>query len=400
MNPKKATTHSKPSYLKKIDDFFTSKIWIIFIAILLIGLYLRFYQIEAAISFGWDQSRDAWEIRNILHGGFTLIGPRTGVGHMHLGPVYYYLLAPFYYLTNFDPMGSNYFNILSNIFNFVVLFVVTRKIFGNYAAAFVVLIYSVNHYLILLSQIPWNVTLMTGFAVLIFYSIVQIYNEKYKWVFILWALSGFYFNLHFTAVFIPIINILSLLFVKNKKKVIYYSLLSLPLYFIWFVPVIIYGLQTGGGDSNLLKNFFRDYYIGFHFRFFLHRASDAFIQFDRLLYNPFLKYLTFILPAVFAVLIALEKDKRKRLLGYLIALWFIVPWVGFSLYGGPLSEYYFLYNAPMVLFVMFYIQQKLAKLQPALFLMLFTLFWSYYIFQNTKDLWVKPTYGGLYRAKR
>ena len=76
--------------------------------IVLIGMYLRFYKIEYIQSFGWDQGRDAWLVRDIINGKIVLNGPRTGIGHFHLGPLWYYLLVPFYLLTNLDPVGAIY----------------------------------------------------------------------------------------------------------------------------------------------------------------------------------------------------------------------------------------------------------------------------------------------------
>ena len=70
-----------------------------FFGLLLIGLYLRFWNIENSFQFGWDQARDAWKVRDILTGTLVLNGPRTGIGHFHLGPIWYYYLAPFYFLT-------------------------------------------------------------------------------------------------------------------------------------------------------------------------------------------------------------------------------------------------------------------------------------------------------------
>jgi 4-amino-4-deoxy-L-arabinose transferase-like glycosyltransferase len=171
---------------------------------------------------------------------------------------------------------------------------------------------------------------------------------------------------------------------------------------IWLVPNVIDALLTGGGDINTFNNFLKDYYIGFHFQFFLHRAKDTFIMFDKLLYYPGFLPLVYILPGIYAVLVVLEKDIKKRIRGYLIALWFVVPWIGFTIYGGSLSEYYYLYNAPMVLYIFVYIQQKLLNITkiPALpTLIILGAIWGFYIYQNTYDLWIKPAYGGLAKQK-
>ena len=204
--------------LSKLNTLVIEKPWVFFVIILIIGLYLRFNHIGEVIAFNWDQGRDAWEIRNIIQGKLTLIGPKTGIGEFHLGPIYYYLLVPFYYAANLDPMASNYFNILANIVNFIIIFAVTKKIFNNYAALFVTLLYATSTYLTVINRIPWNVTLMPGVAALIFFSIINVYREKYRWVFAAWILSGFYFNLHFTAIFLPLIVGTSFIFVKKKKR--------------------------------------------------------------------------------------------------------------------------------------------------------------------------------------
>src|SRR3990167_11336272 len=115
---------------------------ILFLLLVLVGLYLRFWNFENSISFGWDQARDAWKTRALLGGKWVFDGPRTGVGHFHLGPLWFYLLWPFYYLTGWDPIGAIYLNFFVNIFNFVALFWVTRKVFSDNAALFVTFLYA------------------------------------------------------------------------------------------------------------------------------------------------------------------------------------------------------------------------------------------------------------------
>lgn len=384
--------------LSKIIFQRAGKEWLVFIFILIIGLYLRFYGIQETVQFGWDQGRDAEVVRNILHGKFTFIGPRTGIGHFHLGPVYYYMLAPFYYFANLDPMASNYFNFVANIINFVIIFIVTKKIFNNRTALFVITIYAASSYL-MGSRIPWNVTLMPGISMLIFFSIYKVYQGNYLWIIAAWLLSGFFFNLHFTAIFLPPILILSFIFVKDKLKTIKYTLLSLPFYTIWFVPNLIHEIQNYNSDYYRLLNFWNDYYIGFHFRFMLHRLPEAFIQFSAIINHPPVAAIKYIVPLIFLVVTVFFGKKKERLFAYLISLWFIIPLIGFTIYGGPLSDYYFLSSAPIVLLIIGYLQDKIFKLKikPLYFLLLILL--GIYIFLNTKESWVKPKYGGLTAQK-
>lgn len=378
------------------------KFALIFLLIVLVGMYLRFYKIEYTQSFGWDQARDAWLVRDIIHGKIILNGPRTGIGHFHLGPLWYYLLVPFYLLTNLDPSGAIYLNILVNLLNFIAIFYVSKKIYGNKAALFISFIYATNNYLIQINRTAWNVSPIPGVAALIFYGIYKVvYEKKYKWILIISCLTGLFLHLHFTVVFLPLIIILSLILVKNKKKAFIWGAASLPLLFVWFIPNILYDIQSKNNNSSLFVNFLKDYFInGFHFKFFLFRLNDAFIQFQTILSLPkAYSLLKFVVPAIYFVALLFEKEKKQKILGYLILLWFIVPAFGYSFYGGTTSEYYMLMNSVLVIYILVYLQQKLLKIKFKPIIYLLIIFWCYFTYFQTKDLWIKNNDGGLVKQK-
>lgn len=389
--------------IKKLLNFIQKyKYILIFLLIIVIGMYLRFYRIEFVQSFNWDQARNAWKVRDIIKGQIVLNGPRTGIGHIHLGSLWYYLLVPFYYITNLDPVGAIYLNIIVNLFNFITIFLVTKKIYGKKAALFVSFIYATNKYLIEINRISWNVSPVPGVAAIIFYSIYQIvYENNEKWIFILSFLTGLFFHLHFSVVFLPLIIVFSLIIAKDKKKVFIYGLMSLPLFIIWFIPSVFYDLQSKSTNINLFNNFLKDYLIkGFHLKFFLYRIHDAFIQFQMILSLPrTYNFLKFIIPGIYLVTFFFEKVKKQKILGYLIFAWFIVPSFGYSFYGGSTSEYYMLMNSLLVIYVAYYLQSKLIKLKfkPAIYLLV--IFWSVFTYFQTKDLWIKNQNNGLVKQK-
>lgn len=380
-----------------------NKYILLFLVIVIIGMYLRFYRIDSIQEFGWDQARDAWKTRDIIKGQIVLNGPRTGIGHMHLGPLWYYLLVPFYYLTNLDPKGAIYLNIIVNLFNFIAIFFTTKKIYGDKAALFVSFIYATNKYLIGINQTAWNVSPIPGVAVIIFYSIYKIiFESNYKWIFILSFLTGLFSHLHFSVVFLPLIILLSLILAKDKKKLLIYGLASLPLCLIWLLPIVFYDLQSKNANMNLFNNFLKDYLIkGFHLRFFLLRINDAFIQFQTILSLPKTpNFLKFIIPGIYLVTLLFEKIKKQKILGYLIFLWFLVPAFGYSFYGGTTSEYYMLMNSLMVIYIVYYLQAKLLKLKfkPTIYLLM--IFWAIFFYYQTKGLWIRNMNNGLNKQKR
>src|SRR4030067_1802798 len=75
--------------------------------ILLVSAFLRLYRIGDYMTFLGDEGRDALIVYNILHGKLTLLGPTASVGGFFLGPIYYYFMAVFTLLFNYNPIGPS-----------------------------------------------------------------------------------------------------------------------------------------------------------------------------------------------------------------------------------------------------------------------------------------------------
>ena len=79
-------------FLAKLKSSFSFPIF----AVILLAAALRFYRIREYLTFLGDEGRDVLVVkRMLLDGKFTLLGPITSVGSIYMGPVYYYLTAPF-----------------------------------------------------------------------------------------------------------------------------------------------------------------------------------------------------------------------------------------------------------------------------------------------------------------
>ncbi len=378
------------------------KYFFIFLIILVVGLYLRFYGIESypEKAFGWDQARDAWKVRDILKGMLVLDGPKTGIGNMHLGPLYFYLLAPFFALTKLDPVASIYFTIVVNIITFIILYLVTQKLFSKKSALFAVFLYSVSNYVIKQNQIPWNVSLVPLTSILIFYTLYRIKTGgKNYWYIILGILTGFFFHLHFTAVFIPPIILLSLFSYKRDIKNLFLLVESFAVAVLFLIPTLIFDLKSSHGEFYKYSDFIKNYIHSFHLRFFLLRLTDAFVQFKLIIFFSLGSILQYVVPFLFGFVILFEKDKNKKLIGLLMLPWFVIPLIFFTIYAGPISDYYFLLQLPLVILIIIFLQQKLLQISPK-FLLLLTIIWIFYAYTNTKEFWIKPTGGGLNRQKQ
>ncbi|MEO6508339.1 MAG: hypothetical protein ABIO02_00135, partial [Patescibacteria group bacterium] len=260
-------------------------------------------------------------------------------------------------------------------------------------------------YLIAVTRTPWNVSPVFGVSSLIFLCIYQIVQKKeYNYIPWLAFLTGLFFHLHFSIVFIIPIILASFILLKEKKKVLIIGLKSLPLFLIWFIPTLIFDMRAGSdSSSHLFNNFIKDYVVSaFHPKLMVKRFNDAFVQFQTVLsFSPALFFLRYIPLTIFGFVAYFEKDKKKRTLTFLMALWFIVPAVVYPLYTGVTSEYYVLINAPIVIFILIYLQEKLLKKfeYKKAVIVLLLIIWAYYAYRNTNNLWVKRSYGGLHEQK-
>ena len=72
--------------------------------ITLLSLYLRLYRIGEFMTFLGDEGRDVRIVRDLItKGNLVFIGPRTSIGNMYLGPLYYYMMAPALFLSRLNP---------------------------------------------------------------------------------------------------------------------------------------------------------------------------------------------------------------------------------------------------------------------------------------------------------
>lgn len=381
--------------------------WLLFLVITAIGMYLRFWHIGNSYEYGFDQVRDAWKVRDILNGKLILDGPRTGVGDFHIGPLWYYYLTPFYWYFNRDPIAAMYANIPINLFNFAALYWVTNKIFGRPFALVSVAVLAVSRYLITITMVPWNVAPVIGVSALILYGLYRIVFERSRW----WipgavTLAGLFFHLHAAFVFVVgSIAVTLLALAPDRRVVIKWALLSLPLFFIWFIPIIIFNLQQIN-DVGRLQGFATTSVInGFHPRIMARQAISGLAMFQVMwgLGGDPLLWTRFVVPVLFAVLTFFTKNAYDRRLYWLLAIWCSMPVFMYMLYTGPTSEYYVLLTAPVIVWIVLLLLRSAARrfgrrgeygMSALVVVALVGFTWW-----QTTDLWIKPEYAGYWRQR-
>jgi 4-amino-4-deoxy-L-arabinose transferase-like glycosyltransferase len=118
----------------KLEKRFKLIIALIFI----VALAIRWWYLPSnAITFAYDQARDAFVAGQILGGDLKILGPSvSGVPNFYHGVLYYYLISPAYLLGQGSPIAVAYWLSFLNALCVFVVFFLAKKMTGKLLPAF------------------------------------------------------------------------------------------------------------------------------------------------------------------------------------------------------------------------------------------------------------------------
>src|SRR5260221_8657334 len=169
--------------MRKVLNFFKKPQNIILILILVFSAFLRLYKIADYMSFLGDEGRDVLVVYNILHGHLTLLGPTSSVGGFFLGPIYYYFMAPFLLLFNYDPVGPAVMIALFGIATVWLVYFVASKFFSKPVGLIASFLYAISPLVIAYSRSSLNPNPMPFFILSLLYLLYKGLEEK-RWRYI------------------------------------------------------------------------------------------------------------------------------------------------------------------------------------------------------------------------
>lgn len=378
-----------PNFARFVSRY---RVFIVFLILLLVHIFLRFYQLEERANFGWDQTDNAWAAqRIIIEKKYPLIGMVAKLSAINIGPLYYYFISFFYFLTNMDPVASPLAAGFTSIINFFIIFYVIKKIFNLKTAFLAIFIYTVSFPLIDAYRTQGPINFIAPVSLLIFYFLYRVLRGENFYILPMALIVGLSLHVHFTSVFYPIIILLAIPFFPKNKTTLYYLLLSLPIVLIFLLPNIIRDIQDGTSMGNILLNYGQTYYHGFHLRRMLQISHDAFIEFESILSIGALRNSVFVYLPLF-ILINFFNQRRKNLpLCYLAFLWFFVPWVVFATYSGEITHYYFYSTMFIVILILSFLTMWLWGKNSLVLRLIIISFWGYYTFFNLHNFLISRT---------
>lgn len=387
--------------------------------ILVLAAFLRLYRISDYMTFLGDEGRDVLVVYNILHGHLTLLGPTASVGGFFLGPIYYYFMAPFLFLSDYNPVGPAIMVALFGVATVWLVYKIGSEFLDEYVGMVCALLYSISPVVIAYSRSSWNPNIMPFFSLLTIYFIfLATEKNKFKYFFLTGIFLGVAMQLHYLTIFLFAIIIIytflaRVLYLENGYKQIIQRIID---DFFYILIGFIIGSSTflafevRHGFPNI-RSIFRfilfSHETGVSGNFFTIIKDVFFRLFGRLignfpppeqitLQNNFrllLWYYFILLTALFSSVLLLSeffkslvlKDKNgKKYL--LLSIWLIAGITLFGFYKKSIYDYYFGFMFPLPFLILGNFLVLMWKKRNIVFKIFAFLSFAFFIFINLNSI--------------
>lgn len=350
---------------------------ILLAVILLAALCIRMYKIGDFLVFLGDEGRDVLVVKGILEGNLTLLGPRASAGDFFTGPIYYYMMAPFLWLSHFDPVGPAIMVALFGVATVYLVYYAGKLFFNARAGLIAAALYAVSPLVVVYSRSSWNPNVVPFFSLLIVILLYKALTQKNTWryFFAIGILLGIAVQLHYISLFLGAAVAVSLLLTHiiqhQKKQIIVLLKRYLQIFggfLVGFSPFLAFEVRHNFQNLKAISAFI----LGSNtekgyatYDVFYQPIADIFFRlFARLVYNfppPALyKHYSIIFLQVFgglivllaiAAIVVLLKNKNK-IANILLLVWLVVGTVLFGLYKKPIYDYYMVFMFPLPFLIM------------------------------------------------
>lgn len=338
---------------------------------LLAAAFLRLYRISDYMTFLGDEGRDVMIAKGILEGDFTLLGPRASAGDFFLGPIYYYMIAPFLWITRLDPVGPAIMVALIGIATVFLVYLVGKQFFGARAGIMAAMLYAVSPLVIAYSRSSWNPNPMPFVSLLSLYLLyLAVKKESIKLFVVVGFLLGIAMQLHYLTTFLGAIVFFFVLIgdlLHERKKIIIRYIKHYLSLFIGFVvglsPFLLFEVRHGFPNFKTIYSFifidsaakgyppqesFSSHITDTFFRVF-GRLVTMFPPPEQIEAQKFANieiwyWGTLILALASIAALFFVKDKLKILL---LGLWLVFGVVLFGFYKKSIYDYYFGFMFPL-----------------------------------------------------
>lgn len=232
------------------------KINLVVLIVLLLAFFVRTYRLDQLLGFYYDQGRDALVIWDLIHNGkLFLIGPTTGIEGIFRGPWYYWLITPFYYIGQGNPVYPSIFLSLTTVIALYFLYLLSYDLGGKWAAALSIIVGGFSNTLVSSSRWLSNPTPMYLIGILFVWSLVKIVKGEKYYLGVSAFLAGLAMQFGSATEVFYIPAFLTAVLLGKKKQKFKEIVIAIGLFVIPFIPQIIFDLRHNGVLTNAIYEF-------------------------------------------------------------------------------------------------------------------------------------------------
>lgn len=332
-------------------------------ALFILAAALRLYRIDAYLHFLGDEGRDMRIVRAIYaSGNLTFLGPNASVGGFFLGPIYYWMIVPFLWFWQSNPVGPAVMIAVFGIATVVGVYVVSRMISGIAGALIALLLYSIAPLVVRYSRFSWNPNPVPFFSLLAVGSIYIATKTKHVWWwFVSGAAMGINVQLHYLTTILFLVVGLNIVLMEPIKRWWKAFGLMTAGFLLTYSPFLLFEIKHNFPNHRTIIEFVtrKDGAVHVDFLTLLRSFSDVGTGLYRVLFPTSIEYLPTILfwgSSIYltAFILLTFIRKRARIDLTVLVIWFFGGLIGLSAYQGAIYDYYygFLYPVPFIVFAL------------------------------------------------
>lgn len=335
--------------------------YILLSLILLLGAFFRFYRIREYMTFLGDEGRDMLVVkRMIVDHKLTLLGPTTSVGSMYMGPVYYYMMVPFLWAFNLDPVGPSVMVAMLSVLTIYLIYRLVSDYFSRTAGLIASFLYAISPLTIIYGHSSWNPNVVPFFSILLMYSVLKIIvDKKTNWFIILGLTLGVLLQLHYVTFMFLLIIPACFIFTKSKVS---FKMLATGFFafLVTYSPFLLFEIRHNFINTQAVFRFFftqKNASSGPFFLGFMETAADVTVRlFWRLVIvvNAQLSKLLIVSLLIYYLFQYKKAIKNSFVINkslLIVIVWLLLGIFSFGLYRGVIYDYYFgsLFVVPFIL---------------------------------------------------
>lgn len=187
--------------------------------IICVAFLLRTINLKDNILFAYDQARDAQRVYSMVYSvHLKIVGPETDIQGIFNGPLLYYILAPIYFFSNFDPNAAAFLFVLINVGTILLVYWATKILFNKNSLALVAsLLWAFSFEQGFFARYISNASFMSTTTTIFFIGLALFFLKKKRWGLPLSAV-GIALAIHSNFYFIYLFLFYPLFFILFRQK--------------------------------------------------------------------------------------------------------------------------------------------------------------------------------------